>query len=91
MSKIEKETFTHRSVEVDGMEYNFCHFDHCTLVYSGGVYRINGCSFEYCEWEMRGPAQRTMMLLHHLYQVPGMQDYLENTFEAIRTGKGPPA
>lgn len=89
MNSVEKQTFSYRPVEVDGVKYEYCHFDHCNMIYAGGVYSMNGCSFDFCEWEMRGPAQRTMMLLHHLYQVPGMQDFIENTFEAIRSGKQP--
>ena len=88
MSKHEKVTFSNQRIVLDGNDYNYCHFEGCTMVYGAteGKIGLNGCSFNGCKWEFEGAALRTLRFLSALYQIDGMKDFIETTFENIRRG-----
>lgn len=56
--------FVDEVVSIDNAVFLNCHFEHCTLRYFGGVWRIEHCSFgPDTTFSFGGPAQLTQELL----------------------------
>lgn len=85
------QTYNGDTIRLDGRLFEHCTFRNCTIEISG-TERINlvGCSFDQCQWVVVGAALMTLQILGALYQDPGMQSFVEATFENIRQlGKTP--
>lgn len=85
----EKQTFTDKTVFLDGSSFYYCHFVSCKMVYNGleGAV-IDGCSFDGCSWQFDGPAAKTIGFMSALYQQGGeAKTLIEETFKNIRKGK----
>lgn len=78
------QTFKNVTVDVDGTEFVDCHFENCTLAYSGGGHflfsdsPIVGCSMVFVD-----AAERTLEALSVLYQT-GMASAVEIVFDFVR-------
>ena len=85
-------TFKGKKIVLDGGSFYNCEFDRCILVFNGLLpVTLEGCSFNDCSWEFRGPAANTLGFMKALYQ-GGATDLIENTLQGIRgkpTGQGP--
>lgn len=85
--RYEGETFTGRRVHVDDVEFLNCRFVDCDLIYEGGRFSLNGCSFEACRWHFTRAAANTLQLMAALYQMGGdARSLIETTFEHLRKG-----
>ena len=83
---VEDSAFDHEPVHVDGNSYRNCHFEQCTLIYSGGeIPRLENNSFTECRWVFDGAAVRTMAFLRDLYHRGGEggRALVDNAFETI--------
>ncbi len=61
-------SFTHETVNLDGMTFEECEFRKCRLIYSGGEAPIfESCKFDGCEWRMDGPAADTLAHLKAMW------------------------
>jgi len=78
-------TFEDETVHLDGNAYIGCTFVECRLIFSGlGRVRFVVCRFDGCRGEMEGAAQETLGFLAKLCAIPGMEDFMEKTFDNIR-------
>ena len=88
----ENATFKGRLINIDGGSFYSCHFDGCTLVFSGLMTTtLEGCDFNNCFWQFSGSASNTIAFMTALYSA-GAADVIENTLQNIRgkkAGAGP--
>ncbi|MBX9245601.1 hypothetical protein ICW40_12395 [Actinotalea ferrariae] len=65
--------FEDARIELDEKRFVECHFERCTLVYSGSSQvGIEGCEFADCKWEIDGAAAATMAFMRGIYH--GVED-----------------
>ena len=82
--------FSDARIAVDGGTFDGCTFERCTLIFSAMLpTQIMKCHFIDTKWEFSGPAQNTITFLAGLYRSGG-KSLVENTFNKIRAGGGPP-
>ena len=87
--KFEATTFLEQAVPLDGNEFIECHFENCSLVYSGGLLPdLLRCSFINVTWSFSDGAARMVEFMACLYHSPseGATLLVEQTFEQIRAG-----
>jgi hypothetical protein len=64
MGLVEKRAYWREPVAVDGNHFVECHFQQCTIQYSGGaVPAFADCSFDACTFELDGAARLTLEYL----------------------------
>lgn len=81
--------FTDQRIEIDGHEWVGCEFVRCTICFTGlgDTLNLSGCHFDGCNWELNGPAGRTIEMLRALNQMrgPGGRLLVEQVITALRT------
>lgn len=55
--------FQNETIALDGNAFNRCRFEDCSIVYAGGDYSLNECTFGVVVWEFEGPANNTVLLM----------------------------
>ncbi len=63
MQSIENDSKTGAIVHLDGKLFLNCVFTKCQVIYSGGDFGWRNTSFNDCQLNLEGPAQRTANLL----------------------------
>jgi hypothetical protein len=62
-------SFQNQTVILDGNEFDHCELRHCNLVFKGhGDVKLDHCTIIGCTWQPEAAAQRTVVMLKHLYQ-----------------------
>ncbi len=81
------ETFTERTVHLDGGDFKSCKFIRCKMVYSGlRSLAMSGCQFHECEWAFEGPASHVVHFMTSMWAMGGgCRDVVESSFEQIRS------
>ncbi|MEM7301693.1 MAG: hypothetical protein AAF468_11475 [Pseudomonadota bacterium] len=80
-------TFSGGDLELDAKEFHNCTFNHCNLIYRGGLPpAMSGCSFNNCGWQFGDDAARTLGFLSGLYG-GGFDVLVEQIFHQIRKGE----
>ena len=80
-------TFAHAIVALDGNDYDHCNFEHCILVYRGGIPpRFAHCSFLQSPFRFEDAAGNTLSFMASLYH-GGFKTYVEQTFKKICTDR----
>lgn len=54
------------TIHIDDKIWIDCNFNACTLIYSGGRFSMDGCSFIECTWLVAEHAARTTMFMRCL-------------------------
>lgn len=73
-------------VPIDGHTFAHCRFDGSILVFAGFDYvSFQHCVFNSVQWRFDGPSARVLAFLTSMYH-GGAQEFVENTFAAIRSG-----
>lgn len=88
MIKNVKNKYKNTRVHLDNNEFIECHFDQCTLEYSGTApVSLVSCTFNNVGWVFNGAAQLTLDFLRGLYHGMGEGGRLlvESTFDNIRS------
>ena len=85
---IKGETFGTQRIKIDGKRFVRCKFVGTEFLYMGE----EDVGLEYNDYEnikivFGGSANKTLLSLTHLYAMPEFRQTIENTFEAIKTGK----
>lgn len=81
--------FANQRVNIDDDMFKDCTFTECTIIYSGGLVRMEGCTFDTCRWELAGSALNTLNFFGLLYHGLDMKDFMEATFQSVRDQKPP--
>jgi hypothetical protein len=63
MEVIENQVLSGKTFTIDEKNFVNCHYDHCTLLYSGGETLMRDSRFDECPIQFTGPASRTVNLL----------------------------
>jgi len=63
METVENVTFSDATVDLDGLLFVDCKFDHCVLRYAGGQFGFHNYAFRECTLQLSGPARNTANLL----------------------------
>jgi len=87
LTRIMDSSFKDTVVTLDGIHYERCVFENCTIQYSGlGEFGLVGCSFNSCRWAFSGPAANTLTFMKHIYKDMGQfgKELVESTFENIK-------
>ena len=79
--KAEKKTFQDKTIQLDGSEFRYCHFERCRLTYDGGkLPTLEGNSMINCDWHFTGAAARTAQFMNALAKQGGSaRDLIEKT------------
>jgi len=84
--EFENKLYSGKSLVLDGKSFGNCKFKNCTLIYTGGnPPKLNGCSFDGCNWQFDDAAARTLTYFSGLYN-GGFADLVEATFHDVRKG-----
>jgi hypothetical protein len=85
MSTFQYETFSDRTVHVDGNEYERCKFVNSPVVYSGGEVPVfRHCEFNPPHFLFDGAAHRTLSYLRKMSEPDsGMQEVIRKAFPAL--------
>ena len=83
--KFTNQTFTDETINLDGNEFEDCSFDHCVLIYEGGLTSLIGCRFALPKFTFSGAAGQTLFFLTKLH-VGGAGELVELLFDDIRKG-----
>lgn len=76
--------FVGERLPLDGIEYNGCRFDRCTLVYAGGeLPKLIDCEMTDTPFAFEGPAARTVEFLQAITNVPGGDLIIRATFPKL--------
>jgi hypothetical protein len=81
------------AIQLDaGMTYVGCRFVRCNIGFAGNpvAVRLEGNTFEACNWNFMGPAGNTINFLKAMY-ANGQKDIVEQIFQTIRTPSPQPA
>jgi hypothetical protein len=63
-----QEKFEKQTVILDGNEYHECELRKCNLVFKGREpVKLEHCHIIGCTWQFEDAAQRTVLMLKHLY------------------------
>lgn len=78
-------TFRYQHVPLDGREFHNCHFDRCTLVFSGtSSFELVDCTFDHVGIEATSAAEVSVRQLEKLSRIddlrPGMQGLANRQF-----------
>ncbi|MCE9874053.1 hypothetical protein LZ667_22105 [Hafnia alvei] len=87
LTVIKNNSFKDTLVTLDGIHYEGCSFENCTIQYSGlGEFGLVGCSFNRCKWAFSGPAANTLNFMRHVYKDMGQfgKELVESTFENLK-------
>lgn len=81
----EANTFVNTRIELDNQTFKDCTFNGCTIVFSGkGPYKLNGCSFNNCQFALDGAATLTVKYLADMHRVNA--PFVLDVLKKIRTG-----
>ena len=89
----ENQTFTDRTIYLDGASFYHCKFARCRLTFSGAIPpHLRTPEFHDCQREFLGPAGVALGFLKQLSQLPGGNVLIESMFgkpkgEQIRSSK----
>jgi hypothetical protein len=86
VSIISSQNFSGTRLKVDGTLFEKCHFDNCTLVYSGGeLPQFRGCTMTQIQFALDGPAARTAAYIRTTFQAGAgavVRDWLPELFRS---------
>ncbi len=89
MAIYRSERYSNQRVEVDGNQYEFCEFNSCQLVYSGGEKPVfRSCTFRQTGLQLDGAAIRTAQYLQNLRSV-GLTYGTERILNEVEAGNVP--
>jgi hypothetical protein len=81
---VESRTFIRETITINSStRYTNCAFDHCTLVFDGSGFNLDGCSVNGCTWSLTGAAATTLSLLGALWPDPANDGVFQAVFERI--------
>src|SRR6266481_5802800 len=81
----EQTTFENATLVLDDNEFKACDFRNCTLIYRGGPYLLQQCSWAKGTLQFEDAAHRTLEFLRFLYGLyPDGPSSLESLFDTIR-------
>ncbi len=87
MARYENQTFTDRTVLIDGHQFVGCRFERCTIEFRAtALPQLINCHFENCRWAFMGHAADTVRFMMALYNNgdPVLQNVVEQSLNNIR-------
>lgn len=92
MNIVQNKSYNGVEIAICQREYRACRFEHCVLVYQGGVLNLPMCRLHDCRWRFDGAASRTVKLLGDLYGSAelAVQDAVESVLSYITGSQAAP-